>query len=95
MEKKRETAAANREFREAKSPGAEDVGERDVMGDDGIEGYKARLQAVERKKNERELRKEEMLRARAAEREERLAEHRAKEEKTMEMLKALARQNFG
>ena len=95
MEKKREVTVANRSFREAKSPGAEDIPEKDVMGDDGLEGYKAQVRATERKKNERELRKEEIMRARAAEREERFAEHRAKEDKTMDMLKALAKQRFG
>ena len=95
LEKKREKAAANRSFREGRSPGAEDVGEGDVMGDDGVEGYKARLKAGEKKRTEREVRREEVLRARAAEREEKMAEHRAKEEKTMDMLKSLARQRFG
>ncbi|GAB7345766.1 hypothetical protein MBLNU457_4034t1 [Dothideomycetes sp. NU457] len=93
LEKKQEKTAANRAFREARSPGAEDVGEKDLLGDD--ESYKAQLRANEKKKSERELRKEETLRARAAEREERLAEHRAKEAKTMDMLKAMAKQRFG
>ena len=35
------------------------------------------------------------MRARAEEREERLSQHRAKEEKTMEMLRAIAQQRFG
>ncbi|THX56169.1 hypothetical protein D6D06_04458 [Aureobasidium pullulans] len=93
LEKKREKAVANRAFREEKSPGAEEVGEGDLIG--GEDGIKAHLQATQRKKSERELRKEEILRAREAEREERLAEHRAKEDKTMEMLKSLARQRYG
>ena len=95
LEKKQEKAAANRAFRDAKSPGAEEVGEGDLLGDDGVEGYKARLKENEKKRSERELRKEEALRARAAEREERLAEHRAKENKTMDMLKSLAKQRYG
>jgi len=95
LEKKKETAAANRSFREAKSPGAEEVPESDLLGDDGIDGLKAKIRDHDRKKNERELRKEEILRARAAEREERLAEYRAKEQKTMESLKAIAKQRFG
>ncbi|KAI5237468.1 hypothetical protein E4T43_08057 [Aureobasidium subglaciale] len=93
LEKKREKAGANRAFREEKSPGAEDVGEGDLIG--GEDGIKAHLQATQRKKSERELRKEEILRAREAEREERLAEHRAKEDKTMDMLRTLARQRYG
>lgn len=65
------------------------------MGDDGIDGYKKQKKEGERKKNERELRKEEIMRARAAEREERVAELRGKEEKTMAMLRAIARERFG
>ncbi|KAG9517590.1 hypothetical protein KCV07_g6111, partial [Aureobasidium melanogenum] len=93
LEKKREKAVANRAFREEKSPGAEEVGEGDLIG--GEDGIKAHIQATQHKKSERELRKEEILRAREAEREERLAHHRAKEDKTMEMLKNLARQRYG
>lgn len=95
LEKKQEATATMRSYRDAKSPGAEEVREADLMGDDGIDGYKKQKKEAERKKNERELRKEEILRARAAEREERLAEHRAREDKTMDMLKALAKQRFG
>ncbi|KAK4994140.1 hypothetical protein LTR66_005767 [Elasticomyces elasticus] len=94
LEKKREVAAANRSFREARSPGAAEVGESELLGDD-TGGFKAQKLVMERKKNERELRKEEVLRARMAERGERITEHRAKEEKTMEVLKALAKQRFG
>ncbi|KAI9771719.1 MAG: hypothetical protein M1840_001935 [Geoglossum simile] len=93
LEKKREVNDKMRAFRE-KSP-VEEVGEAELMGDDGLDGFKKKKKEMERKKNERELRKEEMLRTRAAEREERLQEHREKEEKTMAMLRALARQNFG
>ncbi|KAI9882673.1 MAG: kinetochore-associated Ndc80 complex subunit ndc80 [Watsoniomyces obsoletus] len=95
LEKKREVNEKMRSFRE-KSPGVGDeVGEKDLMGDDGIDAYRVKKKEHERKKNERELRKEEILRARAVEREERLRIHRAKEEKTIGMLKALAKQNFG
>jgi hypothetical protein len=82
-------------FRE-KSPGAAEVPDTELMGGgDGVGEYKKMKQELERKKNERELRKEEILRARMAEREERLSEYRAKEEETMTMLKALAKQRFG
>ncbi len=95
LEKKAEVNAKMKSFRE-KSPGAEEVPESDLMGGgDGLSEYKKQKQELERKKNERELRKEEILRARAAEREERLEEYRAKEDKTMAMLRALAKQNFG
>lgn len=94
LEKKRDATASNRAFREARSPGAEDVGEKDLMGDEE-DGIKRQIKEMDKKKSERELRKEEVLRARAAEREERLKVHRDKEDKTMEMLKAIARERFG
>jgi hypothetical protein len=95
LEKKKEINETMKSFRE-KSPGAAEVPDAELMGGgDGVEGYKKAKQEFERKKNERELRKEEFLRARLAEREERLSEYRAKEDNTMAMLKALAKQNFG
>ncbi|KAI6811202.1 hypothetical protein KC332_g11976 [Hortaea werneckii] len=104
LEKKRERASANRAFRDAKDGGEggggmEDIGDRELMGggdgEGGEDGYKAQIRARERQKNQREIRKEEVLRARAAEREGRVAEHRRKEERTMEMLRELAKQRFG
>lgn len=96
MEKKRETTASNRSFAEAKDSDAVEVPESELMGGgDGLSDFKAQQKTRERAKNEREIRKEEQLRAREAEREERLAEHRKKEDKTMEMLKALAQQRYG
>lgn len=84
-----------RSFRE-KSPGAAEVPDTELMGGgDGIESLKKLKEVGERKKNERELRREEIMRARMAEREERLSEYRSKEEGTMQMLKALAKQRFG
>ncbi|KAI9832904.1 MAG: hypothetical protein M1819_003934 [Sarea resinae] len=98
LEKKKEANEKMRAFRD-KSPGGavEEVGDAELMGadDGGIEAFKAKKKETERKKSERELRKEEILRARAAEREERLQIHREKEDKTVAMLKALAKQNFG
>ncbi|KAI9789203.1 MAG: hypothetical protein M1833_002451 [Piccolia ochrophora] len=95
LEKRREVNDKMRAFRD-KSPGAvEEVRESDLLGDDGVDGFRAKKKEMERKKNERELRKEEVLRARAEEREERLQIHRAKEEKTVSMLKALAKQRYG
>lgn len=94
LEKKAAVNETMRAFRE-KSPGGE-VPDGELMGGgDGISEYKKQKEQFERKKNERELRKEEILRARQAEREERLSAYRDKEEGTMAMLKALAKQNFG
>ncbi|EDO00536.1 hypothetical protein SS1G_14406 [Sclerotinia sclerotiorum 1980 UF-70] len=95
LEKKKEVNEKMKSFRE-QSPGAAEVPDTELMGgDDGIEGFKKKKEEFERKKNERELRKEEIMRARQAEREERLQEYRQKEDGTMAMLKALAKQNFG
>ncbi|KAI9678895.1 MAG: hypothetical protein M1829_001880 [Trizodia sp. TS-e1964] len=95
LEKKKELNEKMRSFRD-KSPGAiEEVAEGDLMGDDGLEGLKRQKKELDRKKNDRELRKEELLRARAVERQERQQEYRAKEDKTMSVLLALAKQNFG
>lgn len=94
LEKKMDKTAALRSFREAKSPGAEEIGESDLMGDD-VDTLKARKKEEERRKSERELRREEIMRAKAAEREERIAEYRSREDQTMEMLQALAQQRFG
>ena len=99
LEKKREKADSNRAFASAKreAGGVEEVPESDLLGDDdgGIEGLKKLKKVEERKKNERELRKEEVLRARKEEREERIREYQAKEERTMSGLVALARAKFG
>ncbi|PWW73499.1 hypothetical protein C7212DRAFT_220113 [Tuber magnatum] len=88
LEKKAELNAKMKSFRE-KSPDLE-VNEETLMGPGGTDGFKQRKAAMERKKNDREIRKEELLRARIAEREERLQQHRDKEERTMAMLKQLA-----
>lgn len=55
----------------------------------GEESFQAKKAQMERKKNERELRKEAALRQRMQEREERLEEVRKREEKTMAILLAM------
>lgn len=95
LEKKRETTGALQSFRDAKEGGDVEIGDGELMGDDGIEGYKAKKKADERVKNEREIRREEIARARAAEREEALSARRAKEAQTMDFLKQLAQERFG
>lgn len=87
LEKKRETNDKMRAFRE-KSPGAElELDEGTLMG--GSDSFKQKKAQLERKKNERELRKEAMLRQRMQEREERLEEVKKREEKTMALLFAM------
>jgi hypothetical protein len=95
LEKKRETTALVTDFRDAKEGGDVEVGDGDLMGEDGIEGYKKQKVSMERKKTERELRREEIMRAKDAEREERLSERRAKEDHTMEYFRQIAKDRFG
>jgi len=95
LEKKREVTASNKAFTDRKSPGVEEFGDRDLMGEDSLESFKRRKIEQQRKKTEREIKKEEMWRARAAEREEKLAKRREKEEATMDYLKKLAKERFG
>lgn len=99
LEKKREKADGNRAFASAKteSGGVAEVSESDLLGDDGggIEGFKKQRKDLERKKNEREIRREEVQRARAVEREERVKQYKEKEEATMKGLVELARARFG
>ena len=100
LEKKREKADSNRGLASAKTDGGggEDVAEADLLGDEdggGIEGFKKQKREMDRKKNEREVRREEILRARMEELQERRREYQAKEEKTMSGLVALAKARFG
>ena len=100
LEKKREKADSNRSFANAKTEAGgqiEDVPEADLLGgdDEGVEGFKRQKKELERKKNEREVRREEVLRARMVEREERVKEYQEKEARTMSGLVRLARERFG
>ena len=98
LEKKPEKAGSNRAFASAKTEaGEEEVPESDLLGDDegGIEGFKKQKGEMERKRNEREVRREEILRARREELEERRRAYQAKEERTMSGLVALAKAKFG
>ncbi|KXS97021.1 hypothetical protein AC578_1893 [Pseudocercospora eumusae] len=93
IEKKADKTSVLHSFREAKDGGEVEVKDSDLMGDD--EGFKAELKKREKVKNEREIRKEEFLRARIAEREARMRGYREKEEKTMSVLREIARERFG
>jgi hypothetical protein len=85
----------HRSFRDAKSPGLDEAPEADLIGEGGFDMFKKRKEEEEKKKNDRQLRKEEVWRARAEEREERMKVMRQKEDKTMDVLKALAKQRYG
>ena len=97
LEKKRDVAAANKSFAAAKEGGGDvDLPDAEVMGGgDSLEELKRMKQANERKRSEREIRREEVLRAKMAEREERVKGMKEKEAKTMAMLQDIARARFG
>jgi hypothetical protein len=95
LEKKREVGAIHSSFKEGKEAGVEEVGDADLLGDDGGDSFKRRKTEMEKKKTERELRKEEVWRARAEERQERLDARKKKEDETMSMFKELAKKRFG
>lgn len=97
MEKKRELASSNRAFAATKEGGdMADVAEEDLMGgDEGVQSYKKQKKEAERKKNEREVRREEIMRAKKEEREQRARAFREREERTMKGLVELARRRFG
>lgn len=97
LEKKREKSASNRAYAEARGGSPVDgVADADLMGGaEGEDGFKQMKEKQMRKKNERELRKEEILRARAEEREVRLRSYRRKEDETMDYLRAIAQERFG
>ncbi|OCT47303.1 hypothetical protein CLCR_02495 [Cladophialophora carrionii] len=97
LEKKREKADSNRAFAAGKeAAGDVDLRDSDVMGDENSLGDLKRMKMEnQRKKNERETRKEEILRARRAELEARLQAAKEREEKTMSLFREIARQRFG
>jgi hypothetical protein len=95
LEKKREVTSTLQSFRDAKESGDVEVAESDLMGDDGIDMYKRKKKEEDRKKSEREIRREEIARAKDEERNERLAERREKEAKTMDFLMQIAKERFG
>ena len=97
LEKRRELAASNSTFASAKTdPTDVELPDADVIGgEDSLSELKRLKEIEERKRTEREIRREEVMRARKEEREERVREMRKKEEKTMEMLREIARTRFG
>ncbi|KAK5995148.1 Protein GRISEA [Cladobotryum mycophilum] len=94
LEKRQEVNDKMRQFRE-KSPGME-VGDKDLMGGgDGLEEYKQAKEKEHKRKSEREVRREELARARREEIEEKRRAWQQREDKTVSMLKELAKQRFG
>ncbi|CEL07944.1 hypothetical protein ASPCAL11098 [Aspergillus calidoustus] len=98
VEKRREAAAANKAFAESRRGGSPEAAPDDELmgsGENDLEAIKSAREREQRKKNEREIRREEILRARTAEREERVKRYKEKEEETIGWLKTLAKQRFG
>ena len=98
LEKRKEVASANKAFAAAKEgEGISEVSDRDLIGggEDDLSSFKRRKMEMERRKSERELRRDEISRARREEREQRQREFREKEERTMQGFVELARRRFG
>ncbi|PTB77800.1 hypothetical protein M440DRAFT_1375328 [Trichoderma longibrachiatum ATCC 18648] len=94
LEKRQEVNEKMRQFRD-KSPGGE-VRDSELMGGgDSLEEYKKAKEKEQRRKSEREIRREEMERARREEIEAKRRAWQEKEERTVSMLRELARQRFG
>ena len=96
IEKKREANFSNSIFAASKTEGGDvDLPDSAVMGSDSVGELKQMKADRERKRSERELRREEMMRARRAEREEKQRWLKEREERTMVGLKELAKARFG
>jgi hypothetical protein len=95
LEKRRMTTEAMREFASSREPGGEvEIPEGELLGG-GADDYRRMLENMRQRKTEREVRREEVQRARNAERDERVREARAREEERLEVLREMARQRFG
>lgn len=96
LEKRRLTTEAMREFASAREPGAEmEVAEGELLGGGADDEYRRMLESSRQRKTEREVRREEVARARNAERDERIRGARAREEERLAVLREMARQRFG
>ncbi|KAJ0164888.1 hypothetical protein CTA2_12972 [Colletotrichum tanaceti] len=98
LEKKALVNDKMKEFRDkgGGDGGVPEVGEQELMGGgDSLQEFKAMKAQEERKKTEREVRREEIARAREAERQERIRVYREREEGVMKGLRELAKQRFG
>ncbi|EHK44283.1 uncharacterized protein TrAtP1_008801 [Trichoderma atroviride] len=94
LEKRQEVNDKMRQFRD-KSPGGE-VRDSELMGGgDSLEEYKQAKEKEQRRKSEREIRREEIERAKREEIEEKRRAWQEREDKTVSMLRELARQRFG
>ncbi|KAK4462705.1 hypothetical protein QBC42DRAFT_175325 [Cladorrhinum samala] len=96
LEKRKAVTEKLKGFGQEKDAGVEDVREEDLMGGgDEAEEYRKLQEKETKKKNERRSRRDEEDMLRRMKREERLKEYREREERTMEGLRALAKERFG
>ncbi|KAJ9165623.1 hypothetical protein NKR19_g245 [Coniochaeta hoffmannii] len=98
LEKRRLATEAMREFASSRGEGGEaaEVPEAELLGGDGADDdYRRMLEGMRRRRTEREVRREEVARARDAEREGRVREARAREEERVGVLREMARRRFG
>ncbi|KAK0707400.1 hypothetical protein B0H67DRAFT_309601 [Lasiosphaeris hirsuta] len=96
LEKRQAVNEKMQAFRDP-SPGGDEVADADLVGggEGGMADYKRMLASEKQKLTERQQRREEVQRARNAERDERIRVYREREEGTMEKLRELARRRFG
>ena len=98
QEKKKELASSNKIFAAAKEgDGMPEMADRDLLGgdEDDLAGFKRQKMELEKQKSERELKREEVSRAKREEREQRQQEFREREERTMQGFIELARRRYG
>lgn len=98
IEKRREQNRSNREFEEARRGGGGD----DEISEDILLGggsFREAIQQRDRRQDQQSAKREDAREARRAEREQEMAnkreEYRSKEDRTMQMLKDLAKSRFG
>lgn len=95
LEKRRLTTEAMRDFASTREPGGEmEIADPELLGG-GADDYRRMLANLQQRRTEREVRREEVVRARNAERDERVREARVREEERLEVLREMARQRFG
>lgn len=96
LEKRRLTTEAMRDFASAREAGeVQEVADPELLGAGGADDYRRMLANLQQRRTEREVRREEVARARNAERDERIREARAREEERVGVLREMARQRFG
>ncbi|KAB8338718.1 hypothetical protein FH972_021663 [Carpinus fangiana] len=95
LERRADAAASNRAFAASREGDVAEVQDGELLGGGGADDLRRLRREEERRKSDKEIRREEQLRARAAEREERVRGMREKEDRTMEMFKGLVKERYG